>query len=103
MCELLAMSARVPTSLSSSLAELARQLPGNPAALPAAPPATLATPGSTSVSTVANQAKQLCPGPYGAISLGTNSVLNLNGGVYQLSKLCSPTAPGSSPRSRACC
>lgn len=59
----------------------------DPAALPAVPPATLATPGSTSVSTVANQAKQLCPGQYGAISLGTNSVLNLNGGVYQLSKL----------------
>ncbi|HMG52994.1 MAG TPA: hypothetical protein VK601_05925, partial [Kofleriaceae bacterium] len=59
----------------------------DPAALPAVPPATQATPGSTSVSTVANQAKQLCPGQYGAISLGTNSVLNLNGGVYQLSKL----------------
>jgi pseudouridine synthase len=39
------------------------------------------------VSTNANQAKQLCPGRYGAISLGTNSTLNLNGGVYEVTRL----------------
>jgi hypothetical protein len=39
------------------------------------------------VSTNQNQAKQLCPGQYGAISLGINSTLNLNGGVYQVTRL----------------
>ena len=39
------------------------------------------------MSTNENQAKQLCPGQYGAISLGVNSTLNLNGGVYQVTRL----------------
>jgi hypothetical protein len=39
------------------------------------------------VSTNQNQTKQLCPGQYGAMSLGVNSVLNLNGGVYQVTRL----------------
>jgi hypothetical protein len=59
----------------------------DPAALPQVPAVTPATPGTTNVSTNANQAKQLCPGQYGAISLGTNSTLNLNGGVYHVTRL----------------
>jgi hypothetical protein len=59
----------------------------DPSALPPVPTVTPATPGSTNVSTNANQAKQLCPGQYGAITLGTNSTLNLNGGVYQVTRL----------------
>jgi hypothetical protein len=39
------------------------------------------------VSVATNQAKQLCPGQYGAISLAAGATLNLNGGVYQLSRL----------------
>ncbi|HMG21445.1 MAG TPA: hypothetical protein VK607_09020, partial [Kofleriaceae bacterium] len=59
----------------------------NPAALPQVPAVTPAAPGTTNVSTSQNQAKQLCPGKYGAISLGVNSTVNLNGGVYQVTKL----------------
>jgi hypothetical protein len=64
-----------------------RSLGLDPAALPPVPAATPATPGTTNVSTNQNQAKQLCPGQYGAISLGVNSTLNLNGGVYQVTRL----------------
>jgi hypothetical protein len=39
------------------------------------------------VSTNPNQLKQLCPGQYGALSLGVNSTLSLNGGVYQVTRL----------------
>jgi hypothetical protein len=59
----------------------------DPTALPPVPAVTPATPGTTNVSTNQNQAKQLCPGQYGAISLGINSTLNLNGGVYQVTRL----------------
>jgi hypothetical protein len=59
----------------------------DPRTLPQVPAATPATPGATNVSTNENQAKQLCPGQYGAISLGANSTLNLNGGVYQVTRL----------------
>jgi hypothetical protein len=59
----------------------------DPSALPSVPAGTVAAPGTTNVSVGANQAKQLCPGQYGAISLGSNATLNLNGGVYQLSRL----------------
>jgi len=59
----------------------------DPTALPAVPEATAATPGTTNVTVAANQSKQLCPGQYGVISLGVNSTLNLNGGVYQVTRL----------------
>jgi hypothetical protein len=59
----------------------------DPTAMPQVPDVTAATPGTTNVSTNENQAKQLCPGQYGAISLGVNSTLNLNGGVYQVTRL----------------
>lgn len=59
----------------------------DPRQLPPVPTVTASTPGTTNVSTGQNQAKQLCPGQYGTISLGLNSVLNLNGGVYQIQKL----------------
>ena len=59
----------------------------DPTAMPQVPAVTAATPGTTNVSTNENQAKQLCPGQYGAISLGVNSTLNLNGGVYQVTRL----------------
>jgi hypothetical protein len=59
----------------------------DPRLLPQFPAVTPSTPGTTNVSTGQNQAKQLCPGQYGTISLGLNSVLNLNGGVYQVQKL----------------
>ena len=59
----------------------------DPATLPQVPAVTPATPGTTSVSTNQNQARQLCPGQYGAISVGVNSTLNLNGGVYQVTRL----------------
>ncbi len=55
--------------------------------MPQIPAVTPATPGTTSVSTNENQAKQLCAGQYDAISLGANSTLSLNGGVYQVSSL----------------
>jgi len=59
----------------------------DPSRIPQIPAATPAAPGTTNVSTKENQARQLCPGRYGAISLGVNSTLNLNGGVYQVTKL----------------
>jgi hypothetical protein len=59
----------------------------DPTALPPVPAVTPAAPGTTNVSTNQDQAKQLCPGQYGAISLGINSTLSLNGGVYQVTKL----------------
>ncbi len=59
----------------------------DPTAMPQVPAVTPATPGTTNVSVNQNQAKQLCPGQYGAISLGVNSTLNLNGGVYQVTRL----------------
>jgi hypothetical protein len=59
----------------------------DPGALPQVPLVTNGIAGTTNVSTNANQSRQLCPGQYGTISLGINSVLNLNGGVYQIGKL----------------
>lgn len=59
----------------------------DPTAMPQVPAATPATPGTTNVSTNQNQARQLCPGRYGAISLGINSTLSLNGGVYHVTRL----------------
>lgn len=67
---------------------VSQQLLGlDPGALPQIPLVTKGTAGATNLSTNANQARQLCPGQYGTISLGINSVLNLNGGVYQVNKL----------------
>lgn len=59
----------------------------DPSALPQVPAASPAAPGTVNVSTNQNQSRQLCPGQYGAISLGVNSTLNLNGGVYQVTRL----------------
>ena len=59
----------------------------DPIAMPQIPDVTPASPGTTDVSTNENQARQLCPGQYGAISLGVNSTLNLNGGVYHMTSL----------------
>jgi hypothetical protein len=59
----------------------------DPATMPQVPAVTPATPGTANVSTNENQARQLCPGQYGAISLGVNSTLNLNGGVYHVTRL----------------
>jgi sugar lactone lactonase YvrE len=59
----------------------------DPTSLPSVPAGTVATPGTANVSVAASQAKQLCPGQFGAISLGTNATLNLNGGVYQVTRL----------------
>jgi hypothetical protein len=59
----------------------------DPRLLPAVPAVTPSTPGTTNVSTGQNQSKQLCAGQYGTITLGINSTLNLNGGVYQVQKL----------------
>jgi len=59
----------------------------DPTALPQVPAVTPVTPGTTNVTLNANQARQLCPGQYGAISLGTNATLNLNGGMYQVTRL----------------
>ncbi|HET9626176.1 MAG TPA: DUF4215 domain-containing protein [Kofleriaceae bacterium] len=59
----------------------------DPAALPPVPAGTPPTPGTSNVSVAANEARQLCPGQYGAISLAGNATLNLNGGVYQVTRL----------------
>jgi hypothetical protein len=59
----------------------------DPSALPQVPAVTVATPGTSNISLAANQIKQLCPGQYGAVSIGPSATLNLNGGVYQLSRL----------------
>jgi hypothetical protein len=59
----------------------------DPGQLPQVPAVTAAAPGRTAVSVTANQARQICPGAYGAISLAANSLLSLNGGVYQASRL----------------
>jgi hypothetical protein len=59
----------------------------DPATMPAVPAATAAVPGTTSISVTANGAKQLCAGQYGNVSLGSNATLNLNGGVYHMTKL----------------
>jgi hypothetical protein len=59
----------------------------DPTALPQIPAATAATPGTTNVTVATNHARQLCPGQYGVVSLGAHATLNLNGGVYQLSRL----------------
>ena len=64
-----------------------RLLGFDPGTLPPVPAITPATPGTTNVSTNQNQSKQLCPGQYGAISLGINSTLSLNGGVYHVTRL----------------
>jgi hypothetical protein len=64
-----------------------QQLGLDPTAMPQVPAITAGTAGTTNVSVNQNQTKQLCPGRYGAISLGVNGVLNLNGGVYQVSRL----------------
>jgi len=59
----------------------------DPLTLPPVPAVTPSTPGTTNLSVGQNQAKQACPGQYGAISLGINGTLNLNGGVYQVQRL----------------
>jgi hypothetical protein len=59
----------------------------DPGALPQLPAATAITPGTTNVTIKPNQAKQLCPGQFGAISLGAGATLSLNGGVYQMTRL----------------
>src|SRR5262249_43864145 len=59
----------------------------DPSALPQVPANSPATPGTVNVTTRENQSRQLCPGQYGAISVGINSTLNLNGGVYQVTRL----------------
>lgn len=59
----------------------------DPATMPQVPAVTAAAPGSANVVINQNQSRQLCPGRYGALSLGVNSVLNLNGGVYQVTRL----------------
>ena len=59
----------------------------DPTALPFVPGLLATAPGTTNVAVAATQTKQLCPGQYGVISLGPNSTLNLNGGVYHLSRL----------------
>jgi hypothetical protein len=59
----------------------------DPGALPQVPAATAITPGTTNVIVKPNEAKQLCPGQFGAISLGIGATLNLNGGVYQITRL----------------
>jgi hypothetical protein len=64
-----------------------RTLGLDPTKMPPMPAVTAATPGTTNVSVAANQSKQLCAGQYGAMTLGPNSMLNLNGGVYHLTRL----------------
>ncbi|MEO7730096.1 MAG: hypothetical protein ABIY55_03925 [Kofleriaceae bacterium] len=59
----------------------------DPAALPQVPAPTTITPGTANVTLKPNQAKQLCPGQFGAISLGAGATLSLNGGVYQMTRL----------------
>jgi len=65
----------------------ARSLGLDPTTLPPIPAVTPADPSTTNVSVGAGAMKQICPGRYGAISLGTNATLGLNGGVYHLTKL----------------
>src|SRR5438876_459001 len=50
-------------------------------------PGAAVSPGTTNVTVNTNQAKQLCAGRYGTISLATGATLNLNGGVYQVTRL----------------
>jgi hypothetical protein len=59
----------------------------DPGALPTVPGVTVGTAGTTNITLATNQARQLCPGQYGTLSLGANSTLNLNGGVYQVNRL----------------
>jgi len=59
----------------------------DPSSLPQLPPPTTITPGTTSVTLKPNQAKQLCPGQFGVISLGAGATLSLNGGVYHMTRL----------------
>jgi hypothetical protein len=59
----------------------------DPTTLPAIPNGTAAVPGATDIAISANQTKQLCPGQYGEISLDANATLNLNGGIYEVSRL----------------
>jgi len=59
----------------------------DPGALPQVPAATAMTAGTVSVTVKPNQTKQLCPGQFGAISLGIGATLSLNGGVYQMTRL----------------
>jgi hypothetical protein len=59
----------------------------DPEALPAVPAVTAPTPGTATLSVAANQTKQACPGQYGVMSLGPNARLNLNGGVYHVTRL----------------
>jgi hypothetical protein len=59
----------------------------DPSKMPSVPAATAATPGATNLSVAANQAKQACPGQYGAMVLGADSTLNLNGGIYHVTRL----------------
>lgn len=64
-----------------------RTLGLDPATLPPIPDVTPAAPKTVNVSVGAGHMKQICPGQYGAISLGANATLGLNGGVYHLTKL----------------
>jgi hypothetical protein len=64
-----------------------RALGLDPSRLPPIPAVTPADPSTVNVSVGAGHMKQLCPGQYGAISVGANATLGLNGGVYHLSKL----------------
>jgi hypothetical protein len=66
---------------------VSRALGLDPATLPPIPDVTPAAPKTANVSVGAGHMKQICPGQYGAISLGTNATLGLNGGVYHLTKL----------------
>lgn len=56
-------------------------------AVPQVPAGATADPGQTKVSVGSGHLKQLCPGRYGTISVGTNGRLNLNGGVYHVNRL----------------
>jgi len=59
----------------------------DPSTLPFVPGVIAAAPGTTNVAVAATQTKQLCPGDYGVVSLGPSATLNLNGGVYRMSRL----------------
>lgn len=64
-----------------------RSLGVDPGALPQVPAGATAHPGTTGITVNANQAKQACAGRYGAISIAAGGTLNLNGGVYEVTRL----------------
>ena len=59
----------------------------DPTAMSQVPAGTASAPGSTDITIADNQSRQLCPGQYGTISIGANATLNLNGGVYDVTRL----------------